>query len=229
MPFVAVDIGDRALAAGGRGEAGIVGEDAGLGVELADVDDVGPDRAVQHREVDALAAERRAWPLVRHVCSCSVHPVARSGRGFRSRPSRASTSKIPGEVARPVSAARSGCASLPSFTPSALGNLPHRLLSRLGGPVVEPDKRLVDAGRASARASPASAAAAAFSSSVERARCEQERRAFGQLVEVLGARLQLRHRLGEQRRLLGIESRPSAPRSVARQGRRAGASSASRI
>ena len=32
---VAVDIGDLGFAAGGRGEAGIVGEDAGLAVELA--------------------------------------------------------------------------------------------------------------------------------------------------------------------------------------------------
>ena len=42
--LVAVDIGDLGLAAAGRGEAGIVGEHPGLGVELADVDDVRPDR-----------------------------------------------------------------------------------------------------------------------------------------------------------------------------------------
>ena len=54
--LVAVDIGDRALAAGGRGEAGIVGEHAGLGVELADVDDVGADRAVEQRISVMLAA-----------------------------------------------------------------------------------------------------------------------------------------------------------------------------
>ena len=40
--LVAVDEGDVALAARGRGEAGIVGEDVRLAVELADVDDFGP-------------------------------------------------------------------------------------------------------------------------------------------------------------------------------------------
>jgi hypothetical protein len=44
----AVDIGDCALAARGRGEARIVGEDPGLVVELADVDDVGPEGAFEH-------------------------------------------------------------------------------------------------------------------------------------------------------------------------------------
>ena len=38
--LVAVDEGDVAFAAGGRGEAGIVGEDVRLAVELADVDNV---------------------------------------------------------------------------------------------------------------------------------------------------------------------------------------------
>ena len=42
---VAVDIGDLGLAASGRGEAGVVGEHSGLGVELGDVDDVRPDGA----------------------------------------------------------------------------------------------------------------------------------------------------------------------------------------
>ena len=39
--LVAVDEGDVAFAGGGRGEAGIVGEEVGLAVELADVDDIG--------------------------------------------------------------------------------------------------------------------------------------------------------------------------------------------
>ena len=43
--FVAVDIGDLRFGAGGRGEAGIEGEHAGLGVKLADIDDRGADRA----------------------------------------------------------------------------------------------------------------------------------------------------------------------------------------
>ena len=41
--FVAVDIGDLGLAAPGRGEARVVGEDAGLAVKLGDVDDVRTD------------------------------------------------------------------------------------------------------------------------------------------------------------------------------------------
>ena len=46
--LLAVDVGDRALAATRRGEAGVVGEHPGLGVELADVDDVRADRALEH-------------------------------------------------------------------------------------------------------------------------------------------------------------------------------------
>ncbi len=42
---VAVDIGDLGLAAAGGGEAGVVGEHPGLGVELGDVDDIRPNGA----------------------------------------------------------------------------------------------------------------------------------------------------------------------------------------
>ena len=48
--LIAVDIGDRALARGGRGEARIVGEIAGLGVKLANIDHVGTDRSGQQRK-----------------------------------------------------------------------------------------------------------------------------------------------------------------------------------
>ena len=122
--LVAVDIGDRALAAGGRGEAGIVGEHAGLGVELADVDDVRADRAVQHRIV-MIRSPSAVSSTVLSVIHSAPPSGRRCGRGFRSCPSRASTSKIPGEVVRPVSAARSGWASLPSLTPVAFRHLPH--------------------------------------------------------------------------------------------------------
>ena len=44
---VAVDIGDLGLATAGGGKAGVVGEHSGLGVELGDVDDIGPDGAAQ--------------------------------------------------------------------------------------------------------------------------------------------------------------------------------------
>ena len=57
--FVAVDIGDLGLAARRRGEARIVGEDAGLAVELGDVDDVRADRALVDRERVALLADRQ--------------------------------------------------------------------------------------------------------------------------------------------------------------------------
>ncbi len=54
---IAVDIGDFRLAGAGRGEARIVGEHAGLGVELADIDDVRPDGAAQYREIVGLVAD----------------------------------------------------------------------------------------------------------------------------------------------------------------------------
>src|SRR3546814_6561201 len=56
--FVAVDIGQLRFAARGRGKAGIVGERAGLGIEFADIDDVGADGARQDRAVDDLVAQR---------------------------------------------------------------------------------------------------------------------------------------------------------------------------
>ena len=49
--LVAVDVGDARRAVGGRGEARIVGEAAGVAVELADVDDVGADGARSHRQM----------------------------------------------------------------------------------------------------------------------------------------------------------------------------------
>ena len=57
--LVAVDVGDRALAAGGRGEAGVVGELVRFAVELADIDDVRADRAFQQRvgEFAAIGGE----------------------------------------------------------------------------------------------------------------------------------------------------------------------------
>jgi len=55
--FVAIDIGQRGIAAGGRGEAGVIGEAAGFGVELADVDDVRTDRAGADRIAAFLVAD----------------------------------------------------------------------------------------------------------------------------------------------------------------------------
>jgi hypothetical protein len=55
---IAVDIGDLRLAASGGGEAGVVGEHAGLGVQLGDVDDIRPDGAAQNREIVGLVTDR---------------------------------------------------------------------------------------------------------------------------------------------------------------------------
>ena len=65
---VAVDIGDLGLAAAGGGEAGVVGEHAGLGVELGDVDDIGPDGAAQNREIVGLVADREGCCFVAGFC-----------------------------------------------------------------------------------------------------------------------------------------------------------------
>ena len=54
--LVAVDISDLRLAGGGRGEARIEGELAGLGVELADIDHVGADRSGLDGQFDVFVA-----------------------------------------------------------------------------------------------------------------------------------------------------------------------------
>ncbi|MGY3409643.1 hypothetical protein ACVWZV_005756 [Bradyrhizobium sp. GM5.1] len=61
---VTVDIGDLGLAARGRGEARIVGEQAGLAVELADIDDVGPDAAAVDRKIEILVSDRQCGGLI---------------------------------------------------------------------------------------------------------------------------------------------------------------------
>jgi hypothetical protein len=55
--FVTVDVGQRAFAACRRGETRIVGEGAGLAVELADVDHIRPNGALQHRSINFRAAK----------------------------------------------------------------------------------------------------------------------------------------------------------------------------
>src|SRR6201988_2059391 len=56
--LVAVDIGDLGFAAASRGEAGIVGENTGFGVELADVQYFRAQRAVINGKRIVLVAER---------------------------------------------------------------------------------------------------------------------------------------------------------------------------
>ena len=60
--LVAIDEGDVGFGRGGRGEAGIVGEDIGLVVELADVDDIGALGAGKDRQLIILAVIVEAWP-----------------------------------------------------------------------------------------------------------------------------------------------------------------------
>ena len=55
--LVAVDIGDLGFARAGRGETRIVGEDAGLGVKLRNVDHFGADGPVVDRKIKVLVAE----------------------------------------------------------------------------------------------------------------------------------------------------------------------------
>ena len=214
--LVAVDIGDRALAAGGRGEAGIVGEHAGLAVELADVDDVGADRAFEHR-IGVVRCRRLSRLAVLSVMRSASFIWSAMRARLSSRPSRTSTSKIPGEVVCPVSAARSGWASLPSL--SALRSATSRTALRgCRGPNSRLRKGLHGPARAGARASSVSRAAA-FSSIASGRWANRKRGAVGQLVEVLGARLQLRHGADEQGGSVVIDaelrrdqSRPAARR-----------------
>ncbi|MCY1526039.1 hypothetical protein D9M68_610420 [compost metagenome] len=56
LALVTVDVGDGRLAGGGRHEARVVREHAGLCIQLADVDHVGPDGALVDRQFDVVAA-----------------------------------------------------------------------------------------------------------------------------------------------------------------------------
>lgn len=55
--LVAVDEGDLAFAGCGGGEPRVVGEDVGLRIELADIDDRRAVRATLHRELDRFAVD----------------------------------------------------------------------------------------------------------------------------------------------------------------------------
>src|SRR5262249_20049246 len=171
LALVAVDIGDGGLTAAGRGVAGVVGEIARLGIELAHVNDLGADRSLHDGQLPRLAArivgERRSCPVrggfggscvaFHRVCPCcsrcaAVRNERRSNwarrgqstkcRGPRrrhfavlaaaslsrasvsSRPSTLMISKSGGETVLPVSAARTGCATAPSFAPAVPAKRP---------------------------------------------------------------------------------------------------------
>src|SRR5205085_62642 len=84
----------------GRGEARIVGEDAGLGIELADVDDVGADRA-RERVIFIILAAYRELGLVRHV----IHPsrlVWRFGNSLARMESSERISESSATLANPI-------------------------------------------------------------------------------------------------------------------------------
>jgi hypothetical protein len=57
--FITVDVGDLGFAAPGRGEARVVGEDAGLIIELGDVHDRRTDRSLVNRERPLVLADRQ--------------------------------------------------------------------------------------------------------------------------------------------------------------------------
>src|SRR4029079_7302526 len=111
--LLAVALGDGAAAARRRGEARVVSEHPGLVVELADVDHFGADRAFEDRISMIGAVDPKGHRFVGHSFGSTIWSAMRAR--LSSLPNKASTSNIPGDVVRPVSAARSGWASLPSL------------------------------------------------------------------------------------------------------------------
>ena len=95
--LVAVDVSDARDAVRRRGEARVVGEAAGVAIELADVDDVGAEGAVahRHRRLFAFELELGLQPLVsldRPVLN--VHGASPCDTGLRSM--SAGTPRLPG-------------------------------------------------------------------------------------------------------------------------------------
>ncbi len=69
--FIPVDIGDLQLATRGRGETRIVGEHAGLRVELADIDHSRADRPCLHRQFLGLVVDDERSSIGLHGCAFS--------------------------------------------------------------------------------------------------------------------------------------------------------------
>src|SRR3546814_20605057 len=104
--LVAVDIGDRGFAACRGGEAGVVGEGAGLAVERADVDDLRAHRSREHVIIVALPAEGEAVLFVRHAY-CPLFVILSASRArLSSRPSSTRPPPIPGDFPPPLPAPR---------------------------------------------------------------------------------------------------------------------------
>src|SRR3982750_1761035 len=159
-----VDVGDRALAARSGGEARVVGEHPGLAVQFADIDDFRAHRSLQKHELMVCSLDAQCSGLVGHA-SRSVWSAMRAR--LSSRPNSTSTSNIPGDVVRPVRAARSGWASLPSFTPvpSATSRM---AASRTGASQFESETSWSGAKARSARASSVRRALASASMAIGR-------------------------------------------------------------
>src|ERR1700761_1032578 len=71
--LVAVDEGDVALAARRRSEAGVVGEDVGIAVKLADVDNVRPLGAGKDGQIELLVLVGEGGRAVRLDLAFSHH------------------------------------------------------------------------------------------------------------------------------------------------------------
>ena len=107
--LVAVDIGDLGFAARRRGEAGVVGEHAGLGVELADIDDVGPIVPVlTGSSTDLLSTDERAGSSLSWTCLCGR--VTARPRAWRSR--EAAMALCAATKLASIAAARQACAAI---------------------------------------------------------------------------------------------------------------------
>ena len=73
--FVAVDEGYLELASRGRGEAWVIGEYAGIAIEVADIDDIGTQRSFLDGQIKALVAECKGGSFLLD------HVIAFLGRG----------------------------------------------------------------------------------------------------------------------------------------------------
>ena len=56
-------------------ESWVVGEQAGLAVELADIDDVGPDAAAVDRKIEILVSDRQCGGLIAWFCVHQRSPM----------------------------------------------------------------------------------------------------------------------------------------------------------
>jgi len=84
--FFAINIGQRAFAAGGRLVAWIIGELARCTVKFADVDDIRANAAFQHREGVALSTQIENCLFVGHACLLDQILFAACGQGLRVNP-----------------------------------------------------------------------------------------------------------------------------------------------